>query len=300
MELVIRVLLILHLLLTAIYIWDWYRDFGRIQEAAIRLVICLFLPYLGFLFCKFVDYFKKRFPEDQMDELYLGNKGMLDELELLRPVDARAELEKAPAVDTLRTGTYDFRRRMVIDTLREDTMDYLAVLQEALVNEDIETSHYASAVIMDLQKRVQIELMRQQKAFEQNPDSLEEQEKLERELFRVIESGAFEENSLTRYYIQYEEVSDALLARENPEAGWLHNRVVIDLRTGNIRHANETSAQFVALFPASEDAVIDRIQVCLRMQDREELDSFLGKLREMPVVLTVKSLQYIRFLNGAD
>lgn len=298
MELIVEILLALHLLLTLFYIWDWYRDFGRLQEAAVRLVLCLLLPYLGFLFCKLVDYFQKKHPDSQMDELYLGTGEMLDELELLRPVDVEAELEKVPAVDTLRSGGYDFRRKMVMDTLKEENAaEYLSVLQEALTNEDVETSHYASAVIMDLQKRIQGDLSRRQKALEENPGDEEGQEALERELFRVIESGAFDENSLSRYYFQYGQVSDALLAREEPQAGWLHNRVAVDLRTGDLRHAQETAVRFTGAFPENEDAVVDMLHVCLRLQDRELLDAFLEKLKDMPVILTSKSLQYIRFLN---
>lgn len=301
MNLILWILLALHLLLTFVYIWDWFRDFGRLQEAVIRSVFCLFLPYVGFIFCKLVDFFQKKYPQAQMDELYLGKGEVLDELDLLRPVDMKEELNKAPGVDTLRSADYDFRRRMVMETLKEENaLDYLSVLKEALANEDMETSHYASAVIMDLQKHIQTGLLEQQKAFEKNPQDLEHQEKLESELFRVIESGAFDESSLARYYLQYSQVSDSLLARESPEDLWLHNRVTIDLRTGDLRSAQEKAARFVELFPDNEDAVVDMIQVCLRLQDRELLDGFLNKLGAMPVVLTSKSLQYIRFLNGTE
>ena len=298
MELIIQILLALHLLLTAFYIWDWYRDYGRLQEAVIRLVLCLFLPYLGFLFCKLTDFYQKKYPAAQMDELYLGSGEMLDELSILRPVNVQEEQDKAPAVDTLRTGEYSFRRRMIMDTLREEnTVEYLSVLQEALSNEDVETSHYASAVIMDLQKRIQISLMERQKALEADPQDLERQEDLERELCRVIESSAFDESSMARYYVQYAQVSDALLARSQPKAQWFHNRVTLDLKNGDDRHALETAERFVKTCPESEDAVVDMILVCLRLKDRELLDDFLEKLRDMPVVLTSKSLQYIRFLS---
>ena len=301
MELIVRILLVLHLLLTAFYIWDWYRDFGRLQEAAVRLILCLCLPCLGFLFCKLVDHFKEKYPAAQMDELYLGSGEMLDELSILRPVDARRERDKAPAVDTLRAGDYGFRRRMILDLLKgDDTVEYLSVLQEALANEDVETSHYASAVIMDLQKRIQMAVMERQRAFDEDPDDPERQEELEWELYQVIQSGAFDESGMARYRAQYAMVSDRLLAQPRPEARWLHNRVSLDLAAGDLLHAQETAARYVEAYPDDEDAVVDMIQVCLRLQDRKLLDEFLEKLRDMPVVLTNKSLQYIRFLNGTN
>ena len=160
MELILWILLALHLLLGVFYALDWFQDYGRLQETVIRLVLALCFPFVGFLLCKLVNYFLKKAPQFQMDSLYLGHGEMLDELELLRPMDKSAEVDKVPGVDTLRAGEYGRRRRMVMDTLREqDTAEYLSVLKEALLNEDQETSHYASAVIMDLQKRIQASVL---------------------------------------------------------------------------------------------------------------------------------------------
>ena len=150
MELILWILLALHLLLGVFYALDWFQDYGRLQETVIRLVLALAFPFVGFLLCKLVDYFLKKAPQFQMDSLYLGHGEMLDELELLRPMDKSAEVDKVPGVDTLR---------------EQDTAEYLSVLKEALLNEDQETSHYASAVIMDLQKRIQASVLERQRGL---------------------------------------------------------------------------------------------------------------------------------------
>lgn len=299
MELILLILLGLHLLLGTLYALDWYQDYGRLQEALIRLVFALLFPFLGFLFCKLIDYFQKKRPQEQMDELYLGHGEMLDELDLLRPMERQEEIDKAPAVDTLRTGEYHTRRKMIMDTLKEeDTAEYLPMLREALLNEDMETSHYASTVIMDLQKRIQTGVLEKQRAFERDPQDPARQEELEEALYQVIESKAFDENNLARYYALYSQVSNALLEREDLQPQWLHRRVAMDLRTGENIHAKETASRYLAAFPQDEDAVVDVIQVCLCLRDRRGLDRLFARLGEMPVVLTQKSLQYIRFIQG--
>lgn len=297
MTLVVRILLVLHVLLAVVYAWDWYKDNEEIQEGIMRLVISLCLPLVGVLLFKLVDYFFENSPEAQMDELYLGKGEISDELHLLRPVNREAEMDKAPAIDTLKLGAYDYRRKMIMDTLKEeDTLDYITILKEALVNEDMETSHYASSVIMDLQERVQEGLTEQEKRFAAKPDSVKRQASLEHQLCRVIQSGVFDENSLVRYYARYGEISDLLLKRKEVKAEWYHNRIQIDLKIGANLHAKETAINFVKAFPDQEDAVVDMIQVCVRLYDRKTLDQFLAELKKMPVVLTSKSLQYIRFL----
>ena len=84
-----------------------------------------------------------------------------------------------------------------------------------------------------------------------------------------------------------------LLAREDGDPQWYHRRVGVDLRTGEDLHARETAEAFLEKFPENEDAVVDCIQVYLQMRDRKALD----RLGDLPVVLTQKSLTYIRFLR---
>ena len=298
MELILLILLTLHLLLSGLYAWDWYRDNGRIQECVIRLVFCLFLPLVGVLVFKLIDYFADRCADAQMDELYLGQGQILDELRLLRPVSAEAEIDTSPAVDVLTLGDYDYRRRMIMDTLRdEDTIEYLPILRQALSNEDRETSHYASTVIMDLQKRVQDGLARCRRAWKDHPEDPACQAAYEQELYRTITSSVFDKSTMGRYRSRYEQLSGQLLAGPKVEPDWYHHRIQLDLALGDNLHASELADRFVQEHPDNEDAVVDRIQVFIRLADRQGLDQFLARLKQMPVMLTSKSLPYIRFLS---
>lgn len=298
MDRIVIILLVLHVMTALLYAWDWHQSYGRWQESLIRLVISLCLPLLGVLLCKLVDFFAETNASAQMDELYLGRGEMLDELELLRPVDLAQEVDKAPALDVLKMEQYSQRRKLIMDTLRQgDTLEYLSILQYALSNEDQETSHYASTVIMDLQKHVQEGLAQRQRAYQENPKDPTCQAALEQELHRSITSGVFDKNTLSQYRARYIDLSDQLLAGGQVREEWYHNRIQIDLQIGDNLHAKELSQSFVQDYPDSEDAVVDRIQVFIRMADRQELDGFLGELKNMPVMLTSKSLPYIRFLS---
>ena len=299
MLLVVIILLILHVLLALVYTWDWFRSYGRLQEAAIRLAISLFLPLVGVVVCKLVDYFHEKNSYAQMDELYLGRGELTDELQLLRDVNSQQIIDTAPAVDVLSLDEYGERRRMVMDTLRQsDTADYMDVLRQALANEDQETSHYASVVIMDLQQQMRERLAERERRLARRPGDADALLALEKELYQVIQSGAIDVNNLPRYYERYEQASDALLVADAPDAGCFHRRIAIDLKRDENGHAQQTARRFVETHPDSEDAVMDSIRVCVRLRDRAGLDKFLDQLGTMPVMLTERSLRYIRFLNS--
>ena len=297
MDRIMIVLVVLHLLTSLVYAWDWYQDYDRWQESLIRLVISLFLPLVGVLLCKMVDYFAEHNASAQMDELYLGRGEMMDGLELLRPIEHDREVDKAPALDVLKMDQYSQRRQLIMETLRrDDTLDYLSILQEALSNEDQETSHYASAVIMDLQNRIQDRLNRCTRSYQEDPSDPQRQALLEQELYHVMESGVFDRHTMARYQAQYSQLSDRLLAGGEIRSEWYHHRVRVDLQAGAALHAKATAFRFMEACPDNEDAVVDVIQACIQLSDRESLDRFLARLKDMPVMLTDKSLPYIRFL----
>ena len=298
MDVVVIVLLALHVLLSLVYAWDWFGSFGRLQEAAVRLVIGLMLPLAGVLTLKLVDFFAEKNAEAQMDELFLGRGELSDDLQLLRPVDERGTLDAAPAVDVLELNDYDDRRAMIMNTLRQDdTADYVDVLREALANDDQETSHYASVVIMDLQQQVHARLAELGRRLEDDPDDLDALGALEQELYQVINEGVVDENSLPRYVERYWEVSDRLLEEGRPSATHFHHRIAADLKTGSGEHARPVARRYLETHPDDEDAVLDAIRVCVQQNDRAGLDALLDRLGDMPVVLTSKSLRYIRFLR---
>lgn len=298
MDVVVIVLLALHVLLSLVYAWDWFGSFGRLQEAAVRLVIGLMLPLVGVLTLKLVDFFAEKNAEAQMDELFLGRGELSDDLQLLRPVDERGILDAAPAVDVLELNDYDDRRAMIMNTLRQnDTADYVDVLREALANDDQETSHYASVVIMDLQQQVHARLAELGRRLEDDPDDLDALGALEQELYQVIKEGVVDENSLPRYVERYWEVSNRLLEEGRPSASHFHHRIAADLKTGSDEHARSVARRYLEIHPDDEDAVLDAIRVCVQQNDRPGLDALLDRLGDMPVVLTSKSLRYIRFLR---
>lgn len=298
MDMILYILLAIHVILSLVYPWDWFQTYGRIQEAIVRMVISLFLPLVGVVTMKLVDYFYEQNPYAQMDELYLGRGELTDELQLLRAVDSQQAAKTAPGVDVLQLDNYDERRRMVMNTLRQsDTADYMDVLRRALVNEDRETSHYASVVIMDLQERMQRQLVAVERRLREDPDNPDALYALEEELYSIIRSEVIDENSLPRYYNRYIQVSDELLAQASPSAECFHRRIKVDLKTHDSTHAKETAERFLTSNPDSEDAVVDMINVCVQLNDRAELDKLLDNLGSMPVVLTERSLQYIRYLR---
>ncbi|MBS5065144.1 MAG: hypothetical protein KHZ58_15370 [Hungatella hathewayi] len=298
MNTIYLILIVLHVLLSFMYAYDCYMEESKMEEAVFRGILCLLLPPLGYFFFWIHDYFVRKNGEERMRNLYLGNRGALEDFSLLQPIKVQSEMNKVPVLEALVTDDYQYRRKIIMETLKdEDIISYLPVLKRALENEDTETSHYASAVIMDAQKRAHEYLIQKEADFEANPDDREAMEKFEQELYKVIFGDVFDERNTKKYISTYQTVSDRLLKLDERKAGYFHNRITVDFEIGDVGHAKQLCEEFKREFPDNEDMVVDMIHLCVTLGNRSMLDEFLEELKSFPVFLTGKSLQYIRFFH---
>lgn len=297
MNQVYMILIALHSLMAVVYSADYYVSRKEIQGTALRFVIIFLIPFFGFIFMWYSDIYTNRMSKIKGRDFSL----QLDknaELELLRTLDVSDEVNKVPMVEALSMGDTSYRRKMIVDTLREDdTLEYLTVLKEALLNEDSETSHYASAVIMEVQGRLQDSLLKKEIRFHENPQDTEAAYDYEENLYQLITSGIYDSRNLNKYYVKYKIVSDTLLGGKDVRECCYHNRICVDFATGDVGHAQKLCEQYKEAFPESEEMVVDNIKLCIQMQDRERLDAFFRELKELPVLLTSYSLQYVRFFE---
>lgn len=296
---VVTILFVLHILLSFTYAMDFRYDRGNLQGALLRFVVCFFIPFFGFVFLLFSDYYTKRLEKVSGRET-LDLREKETELELLKSLDFSDEINKVPMVEALQMGDYAYRRKVVVDTLKDDdTLEYIDVLREALVNEDPETSHYASSVIMDIQGRLQTSIFQKEVEFEEHSENRANAMEYEAELYKVIKSGIYDKRDLHKYYVKYKVLSDYLLLQEDAAEHIYHDRIDIDFETEDMVHAKELCHVYRERFPSSEEMVVDHIKLYVHTRDKEGLNTLLAQLKEMPVLLTSYSLQYIRFFERA-
>lgn len=298
MDKVIVVLVFLYILMVGIYAYDKFWMHGSLQETVFTLLLCIALPGVGFAIVWLKDYYSERKTEKDYREIYEGDSFFQDELRVLRPLNKDKELNNVPMEEALAINDYELRRKVVMDTLKEDnTMEYLTVLKEALENEDSETSHYASSIIMLLQEKTQNRIMKKEKEFSLHPENEETGRELEQELYELLVSRLLTEENLKKYYLQYTKISDRLLKEELPGEEIFLHRLVICYQQGDFTDAQNILTRYEKSYPGSEDAVLARIKLCIYTRDGDGLTKFMEELGKRPVVLTQKTLEYIRFFR---
>lgn len=298
MDMVRWILIGLYVLLSCLYAYDKFWNHGSIQESLFSLFLCLVLPGIGFIVGWMMDYYGARGEERDYTELFEGGSFYRDELKVLRPLNKTKELNRVPIGEALAINDFELRRKLIMDTLKEDnTLEYLDVLREALENEDSETSHYASSIIMQLQANVQNRMVLLEKEFELHPDNTETAAAYERELFELLSSNLLPKENMRKYFLRYARLSERLLAAPLPEEDHLRHRIDICFLEKDFTRGAAVAEQYLELYPSSEDAVLCKIKLCIYTKDWKSLNDFLQTLSGRPVILTQKTLEYIRFFK---
>lgn len=261
-------------------------------------VVSLVLPGVGFLFLWICHAVVENRGNREYSELYVDENFSPENLKLVQKLDSSKEINYVAMEEAMNVGSYEYRRKMIMELLgKEDTLQYLDILQTALLNEDTETSHYASTVIMELQRKMQEELSEKEIQFEKDPSNQQVAAEWEQLLYKVLCSNLYDEFNKKRYFVKYAKVSNQLLEACLPEEIFLKNRIYILLAEKNYTEGQILCERYLTCYPKSEDAILCQIECFIQAKDSCGMKKFLETLSSRPVLLTQRTLKYVRIFR---
>lgn len=288
-------LLALYLFFCGFYAWVLARRSGSAHKGALCLAASLALPVAGPLFVWFCDSAAAARRRDGYTGLCLGADYRWDDPRRLHRADTAREADRVPMDEALTLSDKEYRRALVMELLNaEAPLAYLDVLRRALDNEDGETSHYASVAIMELRRKVQQQLAAAQTRWQRDPADPDAAAAWEQLLYRAATCDLYDAYSRRRYTARYRALSGRLLRDKKPRSRYLHHRVRLELQQGDLVKARQVCERYLALYPHSEQAVRDRLELYIQARDAAGLQGFLGTLPQRPVLLTTKTLDLVR------
>lgn len=263
-----------------------------------NMVIVIFMPILGFVLIILMNYFIKVMRANETDYSYYIGEKKYEDLHYLRPLNKQNEVNKVSIEEALSLNSNAYKRQMVMETLSSDNvLDYIDVLKKALKNTDSETVHYATAVIMETQRKLVDSLMKLRKIYQNDTSNRQAIINYEEALSNTIFSDVFDENNLVKYYEWYKELSDILLKEDWALERFYDNRIKLDFKIEDYMHAKATCDLFKTQNPYSELMVNRYIEYCVRTYDKELLNKFKEELKDLPVKLTQNTLQYFHLFS---
>lgn len=290
-----KLIFIVYILLSAVLIKLIYRDSSR--EWLLKWLIVSALPVVGWLFPIFWPKHWVQAKSDEMDVELFADQDHPTVLQtgIHSMVEVEKELNVVSIEEALIVSEYAARRTVMINVLKQDSMNYMDILQKAVSNEDTETSHYAVSAVMELKRKLTLSLEELSLSYESNKEDAEILRAYADVLNSYMKSGFIDGRTLRKYKYTYIAVLKQLIEVVPADDSAYIEKVEAELEVGDLIEAEKTALLYLERSPQSEDAYLCLLKVYYDMKSYRKMQEMLNMLKRSPLSLSNRALTLVRF-----
>lgn len=290
---------LIYILLSAIILFSTNKSR---KEWLLKMIIVSFLPIVGWFLPVILPKGLLKNRGDQFGH-YISKQDEDIPLELLaiqEKVNKEKELNIVPIEDALVVSDYATRRKMMIDVLKEDTLQYMDVIKTAVLNEDTETSHYAVSAVVEIKRKLAIRLQELSVKFEQNNRDAHLARSYAKVLKEYMRSGFLDNQTVKKYKYMYIQVLHQLiLNKDNDEKVW-QEKLKTEIELKEYAAAEATCLQYLEKYPHSENPYICLLKLYYTTKSTIKMQSILEELKRSTIKLSNQALTIVRYWSGGN
>lgn len=275
---------------------------GHVLDWLFRFIVVAFLPVIGWLipsvwpkkWLKHDEQFFESYMNSQSEDLSVR---FLARQEKIQRDD---ELDIVSIEEALLVSDYSTRRRVLIDILKQDAMQFIDVLKTAVTNEDTETSHYAVTAVVEVKRKLTLLLQKLAVEFEQNPQDSQVTLTYAEVIKEYIRSGFLDAQSMRQYQLQYVALLEHLIQANEATEDIFIEKINMELTVHDLASAESTAHRFKERYPLCEEAYLQAMSVYFVARAFDKLQQELAALKAAPITLSHRALTIVRYWNGVN
>lgn len=231
---------------------------------------------------------------DALEDGTLESLRLNDEIRRGMQVQVReGDAGVVPLEEALIVNDPSDRRRLMLSMLTEDPDAYLAQLQAAKLNDDVEVAHYAATAVAQISKESDLKLQQMERAFKTDP-STENLDAYCDYLGTYLASGLAEGRVEQIQRQQYAR----LLARrcEREDGAALRIRYAAALAdAGELDESEAVITQLVAEVPDDQEAWMLCLRLAVTRRDGEAVQQVIDAIDNQHVYLSAENREKLAF-----
>lgn len=290
-SLVIAAVLLLIHMLVCLVLWTLIK-LGMLQVRGHMLPAMVLVPLWGpllLVLCARGEAFGDALEDGTLESLRLN-----DEIRRGMQVQVReGDAGVVPLEEALIVNDPSDRRRLMLSMLTEDPDAYLAQLQAAKLNDDVEVAHYAATAVAQISKESDLKLQQLERAFKTDP-SAQNLDAYCDYLGEYLASGLAEGRVEQIQRQQYAR----LLARrcEREDGAALRIRYATALAdAGELDEAEAVITQLVAEVPDEQEAWMLCLRLAVMRCDGEAVQQVIDAIDNQHVYLSAENREKLAF-----
>lgn len=274
----------------------------NLKEWLLKMTIVTFLPIFGW-FLPVI--WLKKFIENRGDlfEAYINKQDediLLEVLTIQEKVEKDKELNIVPIEDALVVSDLTTRRKVMIDVLKEDTMQYMDVIKTAVLNEDTETSHYAVTAVMEIKRKLSISLQKLSVKFNQNKSDTHLSQAYAQVLNEYMKSGFLDNQTLRKYKFIYIQVLSQIIRNGEGVEETFEEKINTEIELKEYLDAEATCLEYLRQYPDSENPYICLLKLYYTTKSTMKMQSILDGLIKSNITFSNRALTIVRYWSGGS
>lgn len=289
------ILFLLYVIISTLLIL--YLSKGQKEVFLFKWIIVIFLPIIGWFF---PSIWPKKWIKN--NENYFANYlneqtgDITVELSIEKQkLERQEELNILSIEEALIINDYATRRKVLIDVLKQDAMQYIDALKMAVINEDTETSHYAATAVIEVKRELTLLLQKLAVEFSQKPHDSNVAITYAEVIQEYLRSGFLDSQSQKQYKLIYSQIIDQLIQNNDATEQHFVNKISNDLSLNDVQNAENTIKPFKKAYPLSEQAFFSAMTIYFKKRSLNRLASELNELKASPIVLSSNGLKIVRY-----
>lgn len=257
--------------------------------------IIVFVPFWGLLAAAVAEWNTRRHKDGsrtiELEELH----ARADDYRMIRVEEEEETQEIVPLEEAILINDTETRRKLMLEILHQNPAQYIQLLQQARLNDDIEVTHYASTAMMEVQREYELELQKQERQLRQSPEDEKALLNCIRTLRRYIDSGLIDDEVL---YIQRKRYAD-LLSKRMEQAP--DDKTVFYAAADNCLELEDYSTgntlidSILEKWPEDENAWFLKLKYCQKTNDGDLLTYTVKEIRRRNIYLSPAGKQTLQF-----
>lgn len=212
--------------------------------------------------------------------------------------DREADAGVIPLEEALIVNDPADRRRLMLSMLTEEPDAYLAQLQAAKLNDDVEVAHYAATAVAQISKESDLKLQQLERAFKTDPSSHNLDAYCDF-LGAYLDSGLAEGRVAQIQRQQYARLLARRCEREDGPA--LRIRYATALAdVGVIDKAEDVASQLVIDAPDEQDVWMLSLRLAVMRRDGDEVHRVIEAIDKQHVYLSAANREELAFWRNGE
>lgn len=260
----------------------------KIAITALIPMMGLFMPYLGLIF-------KNKEVEVLSDTFDREEYRFRHDIRYLKKAEIEKEINTVPVEEALILNDSVTKRRLIMDTAKENAYDYITFLKLAIRDQDMETSHYAASLVMEIKRNLQNLIQSLSVAHGHDPDNLIVLEEYIQVVSKYYRSQLLDEKNQERYAYLYSQLLDAYLTKTTPSEHWLEEKIDVDFHLGHLKEIETWINVYYQSYPDSERPYLLLLKHYYHNGDQAKFDITLKALKGSHIKLSREGLSIVRY-----